>query len=138
MKRLAILLLLACSAFADDADVIRQHILNGAEAFMKGDPEGVMKHYGRDIVLSYPGIPDMRYDELVKAFGAIRNRKLGSVVTKPELEEILVDGNMAAVRITWNTTGDGPPRQMRDLQVWRKGSDGEWRFVRGMHYKQPQ
>lgn len=147
MKRLALVLLFvaANSAFADpktDADAIRRNILTYTEAVIARDPEPILALFAPDIVLSYPGIPDQDYETLRKAYAEMRTREPGTVVTKPDIEEILVSGDLGFARITWNTsvTKDGTvnKRQMRDLQVWRREPDGKWRFIRGMHYRVPE
>lgn len=28
-------------------------------------------------------------------------------------------------------------RRMRDVQIWRRGGQGEWRFIRGIHFREP-
>ena len=50
---------------------------------------------------------------------------------------------MAVVRVRWTTTitdstGRASTRRLRDMQVWRRERDGQWMFVRGMHYREPE
>lgn len=127
-----------------DSTEIRAAIERGARGFERGDPDSILAHYARDIVLSYPGIPDMDYDALVRNYGELRRRSPHvTATTRPTFDEILVDGKLAIVRVRWTTTirsaaTDATParastRYLRDLQVWRRDSAG-WRFVRGMHY----
>lgn len=143
------ILLLAClltalSASAQERDVeaLRSAVLRSGEAFNAGDPDAIMSQYARDVVLSYPGIPDMGYDALVSAYASLRTPKPGVTVrTSPTIEEILVSGDMGVIRVMWTTTTTetNPPRestrQMKDLQVWRRESDGTWKLARGMHYR---
>ncbi len=135
----------AASSHERDVEALRKAILRSGEAFNAVDPDAIMSQYARDIVLSYPGIPDMGYDALVKAFAGIRNRKPGvTEKTTPTIEEILVSGDMGVIRVMWTTvtTETDPPRQstrhMKDLQVWRREKDGTWKFIRGMHYRMPE
>ena len=135
----------AASAHERDVETLRKAILRSAEAFNASDPKAIMAPYARDIVLTYPGIPDMGYDELVKAYDEMTAPRPGvKARTSPEIEEILVSGDLGIIRITWTTTTTetNPPREwtrrMRDLQVWRRESDGTWKFARGMHFRIPE
>ncbi|HEX6097022.1 MAG TPA: nuclear transport factor 2 family protein [Thermoanaerobaculia bacterium] len=146
MKRLALaFLLVASSALADtitDVEAIRKNILTYTEAVIARDPEPIMALFAPDILLSFPGIPDQDYETLRKEYAEMRSRAPGEVTTRPDIEEILVSGDLAVARIVWNTTvtreGAVTKRQMKDLQVWRREPSGKWRFIRGMHYRIPQ
>lgn len=129
---------------AADSTEIRAAIERGARGFERGDPDSILSHYARDIVLSYPGIPDMNYADLVRNYDELRRRpRHVTATTRPTFDEILVEGKLAIVRVRWTTTirsaaTDSTPartstRYLRDLQVWRRDPAG-WRFVRGMHY----
>lgn len=126
-----------------DAQAIRAKILEGARGFMLGNPDTVLAHYARDVVLSYPGIPDMDYATLARSYGELRRRPAGErAETTPTFDEVLVSGDMAIVRLRWTTTitdstGQAASRRLRDLQVWRRERDGQWMFIRGMHYREP-
>ena len=127
-----------------DAQAIRAKILQGARGFMLGNPDTVLAHYARDIVLSYPGIPDMDYATLARSYGELRRRPAGErATTTPTFDEVLVSGDLAVVRVRWTTTvtdstGRTNTRRLRDMQVWRRERDGQWMFVRGMHYREPE
>jgi ketosteroid isomerase-like protein len=60
-----------------------------------------------------------------------------------ELEEILVDRNMAVVRIVWTTkkrdraTGQVSTSVDQGLDVFGQGPDGRWRIIRYMAYERP-
>lgn len=143
MRRLLFLLALATPVLADsaaDAAAIRAKIVKGAEAAMRGDAAGIMSHYAKDILLSYPGIADQDYDTLWKGYAAPRPAGM-TMRTEPEFDELLLSGDLAVVRVNWTTTlaFTDPPRQTtrqaRDVQVWRREGNGEWMFVRGMHFR---
>ena len=113
---------------------------------MRGDPDSILAHYASDIVLSYPGIPDQDYATVARGYAELRARPSNvTAVTTPTFDEILVSGEMAIVRLRWRTTisaakTDSTPSQestrfLRDLQIWRREHSGDWRFIRGMHYR---
>jgi uncharacterized protein (TIGR02246 family) len=126
-----------------DVAAVRAAVLHSGEAANAGDPDAVMALYARDIVLSYPGVPDMDYETLARGYREILRTPGVALRTVPEIHEILVSGDLAVVRVTWTTTitqGEPPraaTRLARDLQVWRRERDGSWKFARGMHYRTP-
>ena len=133
------------SANEKDVASLRSAILRSAESFNKGDADAIMSQYAKDIVLSYPGLPDLGYDELVQSYREMVKRPPGvTVQTTPTIEEILVSGDLALIRVMWTTTTTNaePPRQtsrqMKDFQVWRREKDGTWMFARGMHFRIPE
>lgn len=128
---------------AQDVEAVRALVIRSGEAFNDGDPDAIIALYSRDVVLTYPGIPDQDYTTLDAGYREMTNRPAGvTVTTQPFIEEISVSGDMAVVRVTWNTTtvqaepAQRSTRQLRDLQVWRREADG-WKFWRGMHFRVP-
>ena len=122
-----------------DAASIRASIEKGARGFMSANPDTILSHYARDIVLSYPGTPDQDYATLVKAYVELRARPADVVArTVPTFDEILVSGNLALVRLRWTTTisrgSRTSTRHLKDFQVWRREPGNRWAFIRGMHY----
>lgn len=133
---------------ARDQEAVRAAVMASAAAANARDPRAIMALFARDLVLSYPGIPDQDYASLEQSFTEMMALPPGvNVTTVPNIEEILVVGDMAAVRMTWTTTTtvaatDSTParastRRMRDFAVWRREPDGSWKFARGMHFRMP-
>ena len=131
---------------AADSAAIRAAIERGARGFEQAQPDSILAHYARDIILSYPGIPDQDYATLARGYAELRDRPATvRATTTPTFDEILVDGNLAVVRLRWTTTirstatgataAVETTRYLRDLQLWRREASGEWRFFRGMHYR---
>src|SRR6187401_2419352 len=73
-----------------DVTALRNAIIRSGEAFNAVDPDAILSQYARDVILSYPGIPDMDYDTLAKGYAELRHRKPGvTEKTAPTIEEIL-------------------------------------------------
>jgi steroid delta-isomerase len=133
-------LLLATADAQTDVATIRAKILKGADAAMRGDAAGIMSHYAKDILLSYPGIPDQDYDTLFRGYSEKRPPGF-TLKTAPTFDEVLISGDLAVLRLNWTTTirttdpAREVTRQARDMQVWRRERDGTWVFVRGLHFR---
>jgi ketosteroid isomerase-like protein len=129
---------------AEDVEALRALVTRSGDAFNAKDPDAIIALYSRDVLLTYPGIPDSDYQTLDREYREMTNLPAGvTVTTVPDIEEIIVSGDMGIVRVTWNTTtvqaqpAQRTTRQLRDLQVWRREADG-WKFFRGMHFRVPQ
>jgi ketosteroid isomerase-like protein len=128
---------------ADDVEALRALVIRSGDAFNAKDPAAIIALYSREVVLTYPGIPDQDYATLDAGYREMTSLPAGvTVTTAPTIEEIIVSGDMGVVRVTWNTTtvqtapAQTATRQLRDLQVWRREADG-WKFYRGMHFRVP-
>jgi len=121
---------------AKDIETLRGLIVEQARAINAHDPDGVLKHYSREIIVSYPGVPDTNYAAFEKNYRAMMNPGI-TTQTVPNIDEVLVSGDLATVRMMWSTTitdkatGKTTSRQAKDLQVWRR-ENGAWKFYRGM------
>jgi ketosteroid isomerase-like protein/catechol 2,3-dioxygenase-like lactoylglutathione lyase family enzyme len=125
-----------------DIEILRDLIAQTAKAINAHDADGIMAHYSRDVRVSYPGVPDTTYDVFDRSY---RQMLAPTIVTStvPAIDEILVSGDLATIRMVWSTTitdkasGRTSSRQAKDLQVWRRES-GAWKFFRGMwHHIRP-
>jgi ketosteroid isomerase-like protein len=128
---------------AADVEALRALVIRSGDAFNAKDPDAIIALYSRDVVLTYPGIPDQDYATLDAGYREMTSLPAGvTVTTAPVIDEIIVSGDMGVVRVTWNTTtvqaqpAQRSTRQLRDLQVWRREADG-WKFFRGMHFRVP-
>lgn len=119
-----------------EVETIRSLIMEQASAINAHDPDGVLKHYSKDIIVSYPGVPDTGYAAFDKSYRLMMHSGI-TTRSVPAIDEILVSGDLATVRMMWSTTitdkatGRVSSRQAKDLQVWRR-EKGAWKFYRGM------
>jgi ketosteroid isomerase-like protein len=145
----SLLLLAGCAGTArhaqsspQDQALLRRLVVESGNALNRRDLEGMVASISPDLVLSYPGIADMGYESLKRAYAEMIAPGGASVTTVPTIEEVLVSGDLAVVRVTWTTTiasgpSDQKTRRTRDMQIWRRDDRREWKFIRGMHYREP-
>lgn len=126
----------ASPSVAADVETLRNIIQQTANAINSNDAAGIMAHYSKDILVSYPGIPDTTYDTLERSYQQMLSPNT-TTVTVPTIDEILVSGDLATIRMSWSTTitdkdtRRSSSRRATDLQVWRR-ENGAWKFFRGM------
>ena len=130
-----------------DSSAVHQAVLRGGAALNARNADAIVALYARDLVLSYPGEPDMGYEAFARAMHEMTGTDTTRlrITTQAAIDEVMVSGDLAVVRVVWTTTsisrarGDSSwvhsTRRMKDLQVWRREPDGAWRFARGMHYR---
>jgi ketosteroid isomerase-like protein len=123
---MSLILALALAAAPGDkgADQVRALILEGAKACAAGRPEQVVAHYSRDIVLSYPGIPDQNYSDILAGYRRLCAGEGEDTVesTVPTFHEVTVMGQVAIARLTWTTRLRGMPAgATRQLTISRSG-----------------
>lgn len=123
-----------------DIEAVRAAVIAMGEAFNAKDPAALMALHAQDVILTDPGIPDQSHAALAKSYGELSRLKPGiTVTTSPTIEEILASGDLAVVRVVWTTVETTNARKstrfMKGLQVWRRESDGSWKFARGMNFR---
>jgi uncharacterized protein (TIGR02246 family) len=96
--------------------------------------------FARDLRVDFRGQPERGYAatcRLLKRSLADRTRRYSYAL---KIKEILVEGDIAIVRLTWTLTvrprGGGRPTVSVEpgLDVFRRQADGRWRIVRYMAY----
>lgn len=53
---------------AGDEALLRQYIVESGDAFNRRDIKAMLARASPDLVLTYPGVPDMSYDDLAKSY----------------------------------------------------------------------
>lgn len=130
--------LLAGPAWASPADEIRQRLEQWRDDFNAGRTKPVCDLFAPDIVSSYQGRPDLAHAgicaQLARAM-AVPDRRLRYDV---QIQDILVDGDLAAVRLVWtlvvDTAAGTETTRDQGLDVFRRQADGAWRIVRFIAY----
>ncbi|MDI4657324.1 YybH family protein [Xanthobacter autotrophicus] len=131
------------TAQASDAAAIRSRLTGWAEAFNAGDASRVCDLFADDLqsdVETAPVGDKASVCARLKTALAKPDRRLTYTVA---IHDILVSGDMAAVRLTWTSTlstagknaaGESESWAEQGLDVFRRDPDGAWRIVRYMAY----
>jgi steroid delta-isomerase len=138
-------LLLGCHAPGDaSADAerdIRAALLRWPEDWNARKLSAVCGLFAADVVLSFPGTPDRGHREMCDGFAAVLGGPRGGFrYDPPDIEEVLVSGDLAVVRLRWTSraaregaSGEVIERE-RGIDVFRRGEDGIWRILRSHAY----
>lgn len=131
---------------AEDAPeaAIEQRLRDWTEAFNSGRADGVCDLFSHALVAYYRGQPEKRYGPLCDALReAVAKDGPRTFRYVPEIEEILVSGDLATVSLLWHltvrdrATGTETRSTDRGLDVFRREADGAWRIVRYIGYETP-
>ena len=119
-----------------DDSAIRKALTDWTEAFNAGDAEQVCDLFAPDLISSFRGAPDRGFAELC---GQLRRSLADPDRTDRyslDLKEILVSGDLAAVRLEWTLEVEdrtGAPVQTFQepgLDVFHRQPDGSWKIAR--------
>jgi uncharacterized protein (TIGR02246 family) len=120
---------------ADERD-IRRALNAWPAAWDAHDAGAVCDLFAPDAVFVFPGGPDRTYGQACAQFTDLINRTDRSIVYQPpEIEDVLVDGDLAVVRLTWTGTIKGVDGSLleqtkeRGLDVFGRQDDGHWRIT---------
>ncbi len=135
--------LAASPALASPEAEIRGRLEQWRDDFNARRADRMCDLFAPDLVAAYQGRPDIDHagqcDQLRRAL-ALPDRRLRYEL---EIQDVLVDGGLAAVRLVWTLEvagAGGPSERSRDqgLDVFRRQPDGRWRIARFIAYPLPQ
>ncbi len=81
------------------------------------------------------------FDELCRLVKAALTDPEQTLSYALDIKEILADGDMAAVRLVWTltskkkATGETKVDEEQGLDIFGRGSDGQWKIIRFMSYE---
>jgi ketosteroid isomerase-like protein len=97
---IAILLVLAPASFAADADDIRARLEQWTDDFNQGRADAVCDLFSKEAISNYRGQPERNYDEICTLLQKSLADPARDFRYELDLREIIVEGNLAAVRLT--------------------------------------
>jgi uncharacterized protein (TIGR02246 family) len=135
----AVLAVALCSpaAIAGPSEDIRTALDNWTKAFNSRDVGHVCDLFARDLVAIYQGQPERNYQAICELLSnSLRDREKSYRYTL-DLKEILVSGDLAAVRLVWALTvarkdGGGVIETIEEpgIDIFQRQPDGTWRIAR--------
>ncbi len=124
-------------AEADEA-AIAARLGAWAEAFNARDASRTCDLFAADLVSSMRGRPDEGRDAVCRRIASALADRGATLRYTPDIEEILVSGDLAVVRLVWTVTiqrGPSPAvTKEPGLDVFRREPDGQWRIIRFLAY----
>ncbi len=121
-----------------DKAAIAARLQAWAEAVNARDAVKACDLYAPDLVASVRGSSERGREAVCGAIGSTLADRTRTVRYAPEIEEILVSGDLAVARLTWTLTlarGPKPAVQKEpSLAVFRRDADGRWSVIRFMTY----
>jgi uncharacterized protein (TIGR02246 family) len=96
---------------------------------------GVCGLFADDVVLVYPGSPDRDHDQFCDQMQSLFDDPIRKFnYDAPEIREVLVDGDLATVRLIWTlTVRDASGKVLETVEengvdVFRRQPDGSWKI----------
>jgi uncharacterized protein (TIGR02246 family) len=135
------LALVIASAAAAQSDTPAQAAIRAALTqwmadFNAGKAEKVCDLFARDVVAQYRGQPERGYDALCDLLKRSLGDRSKSYRYALAIKEILVEGDLAVVRLTWTLTVRGTEAagettmEEPGMDIFRRQSDGTWKISR--------
>lgn len=119
---------------------IRVRLEAWTEAFNAGEAEAVCDLFAPDLIATYRGQPERGYAALCDLLQSSLQDAGRAYRYELELQEIIAEGDLAAVRLVWHlTVSDSEGRELArgaepGLDVFRRQPDGRWRIIRYLAY----
>jgi uncharacterized protein (TIGR02246 family) len=125
------------SAQADveaDKAAIAARLQDFTAAFNARDAAGACDIFAPNLVSTMRGRPDNGREAVCKRIAAALADRTKTMIYAPDIEEIIVSGDLAVVRLIWNVaeTEGGATRVSKEpgLDVFRRQPDGKWSIAR--------
>ena len=123
-------------------EAIRQALTDWMLAFNAGDTGSVCGLFAPELRYDYRGFPE-------RGFGEVCGQLHGSLADRTrkytydlEIKEIIVSGDLAAVRLIWTLNVKRPDQAVGTvshepgLDIFRKQADGSWKIIRYIAYEE--
>ncbi len=123
------------------AQAIEQRLRGWTTDFNAGRVGKLCDLFAPDLIANYRGQPEKSFDSLCEALQTDLSGGQREFHYDLELQEVLVSGDMAAVRLIWRLTvkdkqtGATFETADRGIDIFRMQPDGKWRIARYIAYE---
>lgn len=121
---------------------IRAELEQWTTDFNTGNASAVCSLFAPDLISNFRGQPEDTYNSLCANMQMALSDPAKNYHYQLEIKEILVSGDLAAVRLVWTlniSSKNGPAQTTREpgLDIFRRQPDGTWKIARYMAYEAP-
>ena len=127
---------------AEAEAAIRAALLKWVVDFNGGNGRAVCDIFAPDLRYDYRGFPERDFHAVCDLLRRSLDNPSRTFRYALEIKEILVSGDLAAVRLVWTLTGRGAgldgtvTAEEVGLDIFRRQPDGAWRVVRYIAYEE--
>jgi len=140
---LALLAMQAPPALAGTAeDDIRTRLDHWTRDFNAGKAGTICELFSKDLKYDFRGYPERDYQDICDRLHRSLNNASRRYAYGLDIHEVIVEGDLAVVRLSWTLTVRLPNGQTvtsiePGMDVLRKDADGQWKIVRYIAYEAP-
>lgn len=122
---------------------IRSALTQWMADFNAGNAEKVCDLFAPDLIAQYRGQPERGYDALCDLLKRSLRDSSKSYSYSLAIKEILVEGDLGVVRLTWTLKVRGKDAASETtsvepgIDIFRRQSDGGWKISRYLAYEMP-
>jgi uncharacterized protein (TIGR02246 family) len=132
----------ACGTNSTAEAEIKSALTQWMADFNAGKTNKVCDLFAPDLKSDFRGQPERNFEQLCALLQKSLKDEARSFAYALDIKEIIVSGDMAAVRLVWTLTigpkGGGAAIVTREpgLDIFRKQSDGSWKIVRFLAFEE--
>lgn len=126
----------------DGEEEVNAALTQWTRDFNAGKADAVCDLFSTDLKYDFRGYPERDYADICGRLKRSLSDSSRRYSYGLNIREVIVEGDMAVVRLTWTLTVTLPNGQTvtsvePGMDVMRKGADGKWKIVRYIAYEAP-
>ncbi len=124
-------------------DEIRAALTKWTQDFNAGNADAVCPLFSQELRYDFRGYPERGYADICSRLKRSLADESKRYAYALDIREILVEGDIAVVRLVWTLTVTLPGGQTvtsvePGMDVFRKEPDGSWKIIRYLAYEAPE
>jgi ketosteroid isomerase-like protein len=113
---------------------IIQNLNKWSDDFNAKNLDAICSLFAPDLVATFPGAKDRDFKGMCDSLKAAVEGNVGYHYEKPEIEQVIVQGNLAVVRLIWtlkitSDTSEERTVKERGLDVFKRQPNGSWKIA---------